>query len=694
MTQHSHINFDILERQKNGLVEKIPALKAFFVDIFLSGVSKPVPFLPLRVMRDFALFTEPPAHIAKTFLSSGSTQATRAQHSFTHAGLEAYALGAQNGFQRFLKRFGMPSNTPLLSLVPHPNEWSQSSLAHMIEMFHAQNFNVTWVDNSSLPSSLFDALAALRVQSDEIIIFGTSFHHLLLQELLAANSAKAAFPPFRRIAVIDTGGTKGRTVAFRVDEVRSILTNLYLPFAQETLFLSEYGMCELASQAWSMTSPHGGDFFCNSTLTPFAIDLGGSSPCETTGEGFLAFIDRNNSDSYMALLTEDLGYLLPKSPSESDLAAFHLVGRSPDSSLKGCSLNVKSHFQFLSKSSPAVVTHFLPKISRDISSSQLEEVLKKDFFPAELFPSEVINDITFALKSWNKIPPLERTREGECALIVASANIPITWLHPARILAAMGVSKIVLALPSLRQEDPLSALIRSQTIYLANALQPLFESFNTTLTLQSAFSLSGFDFALVFGSDETVQNFKKWTSEGNTQYVGLGDVRNAAVATNHSDSAQQLASACSAFYGRGCLTPLVIFIQNSLDSGPWDELFKKEFDFKMSALFNHAKLPFNLFHRHDLLEIKARLNLVNSNSGDSRIFAGKSSLVVDLRKMSPEKLSVINIDVGLAGGGLVFLAEENQMSHALFKGLTFHETQPRIADLHTGKTWMDWLQKI
>ena len=75
-----------LLQQQQALVLAQPSLAALFVPIQDRNTRVTLPFLPLRAFR-FATLFSPQKIPARIFRSSGSTQALRAAHALTSAGL-------------------------------------------------------------------------------------------------------------------------------------------------------------------------------------------------------------------------------------------------------------------------------------------------------------------------------------------------------------------------------------------------------------------------------------------------------------------------------------------------------------------------------------------------------------------------------------------------------------------------------
>jgi hypothetical protein len=365
-----------IREQKQKLIALNPKLKHFFVEIEIPRLG-PVDFLPIRSFRDFCLFTGNPSPDNTTFLSSGSTNEKRAHHIFSPERLKFYAEKSTENFLSFLNQHGFDRNTAIVSLIPPPDIWKDSSLARMISMLKDWGFKIQYVDVENHPESIMSSPVfcldpAVEPRGDmveprgDMIVFGTTFHHFLVAEfvssrdpllsscdpllssrdpLLSSRGSTAGSMPFHKLAIIDTGGTKGRMITHSLSETQEILRSAY-GNPKTFLFLSEYGMCELGSQAWSTQEIHDGTFSAANTLFPFSICLKNRCALPLQEKGFLGFIDLVNlEESYPAIITEDIGAI-----TDEDNRVFRFYHRAPNASIKGCSLNVKENFKFVSKS--------------------------------------------------------------------------------------------------------------------------------------------------------------------------------------------------------------------------------------------------------------------------------------------------------------------------------------------------------
>lgn len=630
----------LLSAQKTRLIERIPELKFHFVDVDVDGC--PLPFLPIRVFRQFHVFQKQHAHL--TFFSSGSTNSTRARHSFTAEGIDVYQRETSNNFAAFLDRHHIHARTPIISLIPSAKQWPTSSLAAMIEMYGQCGFDIRYVDVEQ-PFSLVD------IDSDQIIIFGTSFHHILA----AKHQHLHAELGDKHVVVIDTGGTKGRTQSFSVTDIVDITKKTY-EHASRFSFVSEYGMCELASQAWSRNAMHDGYFITNTTLTPLIIDIDQRKVADDKTVGFLAFIDEANIDSYAAIITEDLAYMDERNN------CFKLVSRAPDASLKGCSLQVKENF--FSSTSIVKTTLLSPKAEFD-----------------NVWDDDAKRDLELTLRTIDDAKHLSiaKTRLGQKVLFVLPSNIPIAWLYPAMIFFLRGAREIHLQLPSLRAGDPLSDRIRAQTFALAQRMRnvlPLVIHEQRDITF---LDMHDFDAVVVFGTDDTIKTFEGRLGD---RVIGLGHVTNALTIEQNSDP-QKIADICARWFGRGCLTPVALvsdqFTKNFVEN------FIHYFDEKMSSRFHNARLENKFSHRHTLLGIEA---FIKSHSIDpqSIMFYGSHTFVICLYQHDFRVDDIFDV-VSLGGAGLIFLLNQHQA-----QSLNFFPADPGLLEKHAGKTWLQWIE--
>lgn len=676
-------------KQKQNLIAANPKLGNFFTDIYLPfpDIQSSIPFLPIRCFRDFNLFLDEKNTSKKTvFLSSGSTNAIQARHIFTEERLELYADNSRIGFENFLNHHNIKKDTPIISLIPPKAVWNKSSLAAMIDMLQTGGFLVDYCDVENKPDNIVQMLLKPQFQKNAII-FGTTFHHLLVAEHTKKQNITDLFKG-KSLALIDTGGTKGRTQTFTLDETLHTFQQAY-GNPKEFLFLSEYGMCELASQAWSTKKIHDGTFICNKTLTPFAINLRERRALREGEYGFLAFFDSINMESWPTIITEDIACIV-----NQEERIFNLKGRSPDATLKGCSLNVKESFFFLDMDSNNENNNSsLPnssQIQKQFSSPQEIHDFIETLNPAIWTPN-CWSDLAESLNSWNDIqihnPNLLSDKN---ILIIASANIPITWLYPARIASRLGAKSVHIKLPSLRSDDPLSAKIRLKIWDLAEKLSPYL--LPTNIIVEKTRSLTKefheFDKVIVFGTDTTIATFQKLFQSSNLQLIPQGDVKNSLkVSLQHST--EDVAKLCSLWFGRGCLTPICLFMSGRSPNQVvnWIHEFQLILEKNFNDRYKTENINPQFIHENQLLYTSVIVKNLGLDPSKT-IFSGKTTHIFNFTKLSSEELLQSRLDFSFGGSGFVFVLDESVKSS--LPQLSSEKIIPALNDKHGGKTWEEW----
>ena len=264
---------------------------------------------------------------ARIFRSSGTTAQDRAMAPFSADGLELYRAVAVRTFYDML---AIAQNLPPLklrpvSLVPSTQAWPDSSLAQMVKWI-----GELWGRMDYLTVEDF-ATFTRRHRRRPLFVFGTALHWANFLD-----TGKRLRLPAGSV-IIETGGTKGATIELkRADLYPMLSTALKIP---ESAIVSEYGMSEMASQAYDWKVPKLGDrltpriFRFPSWVTPGVMR--GLCLGENSGQGALIVKDPMRLDFPAPLRTQDLVAL-------SANGMFQLEGRVPYAVLKGCSLGVNS----------------------------------------------------------------------------------------------------------------------------------------------------------------------------------------------------------------------------------------------------------------------------------------------------------------------------------------------------------------
>lgn len=690
-----------------------PELAAWVRPIDIGG-GVSLPFIPIRCFRLMNVSSISDIDLAspqmQVFRSSGSTQAVRATHYLGPTGWAAYRHSSVEGFRDACTRLGIPARSKIVSLVPPREQWPESSLAAMIALWKECGLEVHYVDAEAHPESLRDFFRMENAaENDSYVIFGTSLHLLSVAQWHAesAGGAAEAFIRGKCIAVFDTGGSKGRTVNIKTEVLQQLIKR-WVSDESKLMLVSEYGMCELTSQAYTAHPPHDNVFQCSPTLRSFVVraDLNGMSPHGE--EGFLAFVDMANTDSWPCIITEDLG-----SPTHPDARTFVLRGRAPDATVKGCSLNVRTNFRFdLSRLMEEKREHdSSEKTNAEAkpTSSARQTAQRKLFTSVQLqqalghpaWDDGFRSDLNATLRGWNH-PAREQNLLNECKLhgetiaIITSANIPITWLFPAAHAWLMGARQVQMFLPSVRQEDPISAVIRDQIIALAEAFNRCTHSDFVRIHANRFSDKNTAERVLIFGQDETISSISSdlQLRGEKTTIIGLGHFRNAFSLSTASELSM-LAGQCAAWLGRGCLTPIVAEVP---DSWSTDEItatasalaaacgaeFKNKYPTRTQTL--------KFAHRHNLSELQATAN-VKQLQIFVREVCDSGVACVALSDADPESLAQTGLSQKLldwGGCGWLTIARKSTCTR-LWPTLGHENAWPQLWDAHQGKNWHAWL---
>ncbi len=295
-----------------------------------------IPALPAGAFRDFEVSSIPAGERTRVFHSSGTTGGAPSRH-FHHAdSMAVYEASLLPWFERHF--FGAQS-APMTLVFLTPEEAPQSSLAQMFKTVRrhcgapGSVFTGRLQPDGSWSLDTERTLAAAREAigaNEPIGLLGTAFSFVhLLDTLLAAGKA-FALPKGSR--VMETGGYKGRSREVPKAELRALLTRLL--GVPDAAIVTEYGMCELSSQAYDRVAADPSRPAGILAFPPWArariisAETGGEAEAGKTG--LLRVFDLANIWSVMAVQTEDL--------AAGRAGGFDLLGRAADTAPRGCSL--------------------------------------------------------------------------------------------------------------------------------------------------------------------------------------------------------------------------------------------------------------------------------------------------------------------------------------------------------------------
>jgi hypothetical protein len=315
-----------------------------------------IPAVPTAAFKELELSCIPPEERAAVFHSSGTTEQKPSRHFHCPASLELYEASLWQSFLGNVLpdlRFTI-HDLRLICLTPPHSQVPHSSLVHMFETVRSRvcksadrSFLGTVAADGSWALDFDAALAAFadsskhKIQNPKLIL-GTAFSFVHLLDFLGEHNLRFQFPSGSR--VMETGGYKNRSRSLPKMELHALITER-LGVPPENI-VCEYGMGELSSQAYAVTSDtwqvtgeaasscHLSPVTCHFHFPPWArVQI--VSP-ETGREvadgetGLIRVFDLANVFSVMAVQTEDLGI------RRDD--GFELIGRARMAEPRGCSL--------------------------------------------------------------------------------------------------------------------------------------------------------------------------------------------------------------------------------------------------------------------------------------------------------------------------------------------------------------------
>lgn len=287
-----------------------------------------IPALPVAAFKEHAVSSLPENERSRVFDSSGTTGHLPSRHFHNAASLSLYEASLLPWFERHFPGAG----AMFLFLTPAPEDAPHSSLIHMFKTIceklggpgslYAGRLEVdgSWgLDFNLIDSALGHAAAGKR----PVTACGTAFSFVHWLDVLAAAKVRLRLPAGSRI--LETGGYKGRSRVMAKAELRRLMIqHLGVP---DSNIVTEYGMCELSSQAYG--GPSGVLQFPPWARTQIISPETGRAAA--AGEtGLLRVFDLANIHSVMAIQTEDL--------AASRGEGFELLGRIEAAEPRGCSL--------------------------------------------------------------------------------------------------------------------------------------------------------------------------------------------------------------------------------------------------------------------------------------------------------------------------------------------------------------------
>ena len=319
LSDFNNLTLDIFrfQAENNSVYSKY--LEFLGVDFLKVQSVNTIPFLPIEAFKSNRVVTGCFSD-EQVFKSSGTTSSMSERSSHHVRSVEWYNKISLCIFNTLVEPV---TSFKWLGLLPGYSERPDSSLIHMVKHFMIEAEDVL-SDNFFLDnfSRLNDELE--KASDSEIALVGVT--HALLSWL--EGDLAPSFTPelISKLTIIETGGMKGHGKEPLREEVhariRATLPNVNI--------LSEYGMTELLSQAYSKDGkyyepPSWMKVLIKDTSDPMSIVTDGRT-------GRVQIIDLANIDSCSFISTSDLGKM------EIGTRKFAILGRFDNSEVRGCNL--------------------------------------------------------------------------------------------------------------------------------------------------------------------------------------------------------------------------------------------------------------------------------------------------------------------------------------------------------------------
>jgi hypothetical protein len=282
-----------------------------------------IPFLPVEAFRDHIIRTG--EFTPEVIYQSSGTSSSNSRSKHHVRSLDWYNEISNRTYSNVISPV---ENSIFYALLPGYIEREDASLVAMAKSFmrisgQGDNF---YLDNYK---ELEVELKRSFESEEDVVVIGVT--HALLKWLEGEEApvwANKGIDCGWSLTIIETGGMKGHGREPIRNEVHSRIKNV-LPFAR---IISEYGMTELMSQAYSLD----GRFF-HSPPWMKVIIRDPADPgmiLEPGRTGRLQIIDLANIDSCAFISTSDLGSV----KIEGDKSMFEVLGRFDHSEVRGCNL--------------------------------------------------------------------------------------------------------------------------------------------------------------------------------------------------------------------------------------------------------------------------------------------------------------------------------------------------------------------
>lgn len=309
-----------------------------------------IPAVPADAFKHFTLFAGQPDQIAKTFRSSGTTDARNSSKSFfSDTGIELMNRSVIANAARML--FPDDRRTRILALAPNPEIAPHMIMVHgmnqMIGQFGDEGSRFCIGAQGLDLKSLLDELQQCEKHAIAVTLMGSSFGFVHLFDAMEEQGLRLALPDGSRL--MDAGGYKGRSRELeRAEFVKWACTLLGLLPKRVVNLL---GMTELASQIYdgaiarsvrgaasAMTMKEPPHWVRTRILDPTNLEFGDLREIrEAHCPGLLRHLDLANVERPMVVQSDDIGV----GCEIEEGFGFEILRRASGSEPRGCSLSVE-----------------------------------------------------------------------------------------------------------------------------------------------------------------------------------------------------------------------------------------------------------------------------------------------------------------------------------------------------------------
>lgn len=272
------------------------------------------------------------------------TSGTTARHTGEHClrTVKTYRrLSTLLGKQALL---GGAEQATVVALLPSPAQIPHSSLGAMCQFFmedfdgrafvdEPTAFDKRWlVSDAGVDVAQLRHAAQVAAQRGEaLLLLATS----LSLQLLLRDHGNQTVPLPPNSAVMLTGGNKGRRESIDPQQLSQQLCRFFAIDPEQ--IIGEYGMTELSSQLYEgarwQKNATAGVYFAPPWLQVTPVDPITLAPVSPGQPGLARFVDLANIDSALVIVTRDL--------IRQESGGIRLLGRQPQSPLRGCSLLIE-----------------------------------------------------------------------------------------------------------------------------------------------------------------------------------------------------------------------------------------------------------------------------------------------------------------------------------------------------------------